>query len=72
MTPLNFDIPALTVTMPAETSIVLALTVTFAAAVIVIPLDSSLTELPFESSIVTAPGPSADEVGPGGDGTPTA
>ena len=46
MTPLNFDIPALTVTMPAEISIVLALTVTFAAAVIVIPLDSSLTELP--------------------------
>ena len=57
-TPLNFERPALTVTMPAETSTVLAFMVTFAAAVIVRPDVSSFTELPLLSSIVTWPGPS--------------
>src|ERR671921_808788 len=57
-TPLNFDMPASTVTIPAETATWLALTVTFAAAVTVMPPVSSFTELPFESTISTAPGPS--------------
>jgi hypothetical protein len=57
-TPLNFDMPAFTVTMPAETSTVDALTVSFADVVTVTPADSSLIELPFESSIVIVPGPS--------------
>src|SRR3954454_24510175 len=57
-TPLNFDMPALTVTIPAETSTLLALTVTLAEAVMVIPLASSLIELPLLSTISTVPGPS--------------
>ena len=57
-TPENFDMPASTVTMPADTATTLALTVTFADAVTVTPEDSSLIELPFESTISTAPGPS--------------
>src|SRR5688572_11256776 len=42
--PLNFDIPALTITIPAETSTWLALMVTLAEAVTVIPAVSSLIE----------------------------
>src|SRR3712207_7711142 len=57
-TPLNLDMPALTVTMPAVTSIVAHSTLTCAAAVTVTPEGSSLMELPFESSMMTLPGPS--------------
>src|SRR5581483_3543055 len=57
-TPLNFDMPASTVTMPAETAIVPALIVSFADAVIVTPAASSLIELPLLSTISTDPGPS--------------
>ena len=57
-TPLNFDMPALTVTMPAETSTVLALMVTFAEAVTVTPAVSILIELPLLSSATIEPGPS--------------
>ena len=45
-TPLKRDMPASTVTIPADTSTVLALTVTLAAAVTVMPAGSSLTVLP--------------------------
>jgi hypothetical protein len=57
-TPLNFDIAASTVTIPADTATCDALIVTFADAVIVMPLVSSLIELPLLSTISTAPGPS--------------
>ena len=57
-TPLNFDMPALTVPCPAETSTVRAWTVTLPDAVTVMPLVSSLTELPFASTTSIAPGPS--------------
>src|SRR5437879_2584200 len=57
-TPLNLDMAASTVTMPADTATWLALTVTRAEAVTVMPLDSSLIELPLLSTISTAPGPS--------------
>ena len=46
-TPLNLDMPASTVTMPAEMLTWLAFTVTFAHAVIVMPADSSVIEFPF-------------------------
>ncbi len=58
-TPLNFDIPAFTVTMPADTSTVEAWTLTWAAAVTVMPADSSLTVLPLASAAVIDPGPSS-------------
>ena len=45
--PLNFDMPASTVTMPAEMLTWLAFTVTFVDAVIVMPADSSVIEFPF-------------------------
>ncbi len=45
----ELDIPALTVTVPADTSTMPALMVTFAEAFTVIPLVSSLTELPLLS-----------------------
>ena len=57
-TPLNFDIAASTVTIPADTATCDALIVTFADAVIVMPLASILIELPLLSTISTAPGPS--------------
>ncbi len=50
-TPLDFDMPALTVTMLADTSKLLALTVTFDEVVIVTPEESSLMELPLLSTI---------------------
>src|SRR5436189_5051716 len=61
-TPLNFDIPALTVTMLAETSTMLALTVTFAEAFTVIPLLCSFTEFPLLSTTSTEPGPSCSVI----------
>ena len=57
-TPLNFDMPAFTVTIPADISMVLAFTVTFADALIVIPLDSIFIELPLLSVASIEPGPS--------------
>ena len=57
-TPLNLDMPALTVTMPAETSTVLALIVSLAGVIIVTPAVSSLIEFPLLSSIMMEPGPS--------------
>ena len=50
--------PASTCTMPAETATWLALTVTLADAVSVMPADSSLMLLPWLSTISTEPGPS--------------
>ena len=51
-TPLNFDIPASTLTIPAETLTCEALTVTFAAAVIVI----GIAELPvIQGHLASAP-----------------
>src|SRR6185503_17521911 len=57
-TPLKVDIAAFTDTDPAVTETVLALTVTLADAVTVIPELSSFTELPLLSTISTEPGPS--------------
>src|SRR4030067_652350 len=57
-TPLKRDMPALTVSVPAEISTTLALTVTLAEALTVTPAVSSLIELPLLSVISTAPGPS--------------
>ena len=57
-TPLNFDMPASTVTMPALTATWPACTVTFALALTVMPEASSLIELPLLSTISTEPGPS--------------
>src|SRR5262245_9281099 len=57
-TPLNFDMPAFTVTVPAETSTLPADTVTFAAAFTVTPDESRVTVLPLESAISIFPGPS--------------
>src|SRR5678815_1691636 len=51
-------IAASTVTIPADTATCDALIVTFADAVIVMPLASILIELPLLSMISTAPGPS--------------
>ena len=57
-TPENFEMPAFTVTIPADTSTVDALIVTFAAAVTVMPAEAISSEFPFESSTRTTPGPS--------------
>ena len=59
-TPLNLDMPALTVTMLADTSTMLAVTVTLAEAFTVMPLVCSLTELPLLSTTSTDPGPSCN------------
>ena len=53
-TPLNFAIPAFTVTMPALISTVDALTVTAALALMVIPDVDKVTALPLPSSTRTA------------------
>ena len=57
-TPLNFDMPEFTVTIPELISTVLALMVTFALAFTTIPAASSVTELPLLSIISIEPGPS--------------
>ena len=57
-TPLNFDMPALTVSAAAVISIWLAVILTLADAVTVIPLGSSFTELPLLSLTSIVPGPS--------------
>src|SRR5207244_8473096 len=57
-TPLNLAMPALTLTMPAEMSAVLALIVTLAEALTVMSLVPSFTELPFASASSIEPGPS--------------
>ena len=54
-TPLKRDMPALTLTIPAETSTWLALIVTLAEAVTLMPLVSSFTLFPLLSMISTAP-----------------
>lgn len=61
-TPLNFDIPALTVTMLAETSTILAVIVILAEAFTVMPLAWSFIELPLLSTTSTEPGPSCNVI----------
>ena len=57
-TPLNFDMPASTVTIPADTATVDALIVTFDDAVTVMPELSRMTLFPLASLISTLEGPS--------------
>src|SRR5208337_3271264 len=57
-TPLNFVIEALTVSISAEISTWLAFRLIFPAAVTVMPLASSFTELPLLSSTTISAGPS--------------
>src|ERR1051325_1054042 len=57
-TPLNCDIPELTETIDADTDISEALMVRFIAALMVMPLRSSLIELPLLSASSIDPGPS--------------
>ena len=59
-TPLNFDIAALTVTIDALTSTVLARTDTLTDATTLMPPLSRVTELPLLSTISTLPGPSCN------------
>ena len=57
-TPLNRDMPAVTVTIPAETSLVAAVMDNFPDDVMVMPLGPNFMLFPFASFSSMLPGPS--------------